>query len=74
MDKDAWKQVAEWTFFTPRVFTQGARDVTRRVLHDFGPLGSWYGDTHFQPGAARGGIKYVKRGRFCAVAYRRPLP
>lgn len=57
LDADGWREIAELTFFRPRE-TQSSRETwSRQTMHDFGPLGSWYGTTTFKPGADRRGIR-----------------
>ena len=57
MDADGWKEIAEWSFFVPA--EDGKREWTRRMMHDFAPLGSWYGDTRFRRGDSQGGVMRI---------------
>jgi hypothetical protein len=57
MDVDGWKEIAEWSFFVPA--QDGKREWTRRMMHDFAPLGSWYGDTRFRCGESQGGVMRI---------------
>lgn len=57
MDADGWKEIAEWSFFMPA--ENGKREWTRRMMHDFAPLGSWYGDTRFRCGESQGGVMRI---------------
>ena len=56
MDDDGWKELAQHTFFAPAPGSnsQGWR---RPMQHNFGPLGSWYGETVFTPQKKREGIQ-----------------
>jgi hypothetical protein len=56
MDPDGWKEVAEWTFFAPPAQNNGSLPWSRRITHDYGPLGSWYGETQFRRSASQNGL------------------
>jgi hypothetical protein len=64
MDEDGWKEMAQLSFFVPEEQTAGSQTWVRKMTHDFGPLGSWEGETHYTPkeGAANPlQIDYVHR-------------
>ena len=48
MDEDGWKELTQLSFFVPDPKTDGQKPWTRQMTHDYGPLGSWYGLTHFR--------------------------
>lgn len=47
IDEDGWKELAQLTLFQPPADRRRARSFVRKTTHDWGPLGSWYGDTNF---------------------------
>jgi hypothetical protein len=56
MDEDGWKELTQLTFFVPPT-TIGSQGWRRPMMHNFGPLGSWYGETTFTPGTQRDGVQ-----------------
>lgn len=58
MDPDGWREMAELTFLAPPPAAPTS-PWTRGMRHEFGPLGSWYGETQFRPGEARGGSQRI---------------
>jgi hypothetical protein len=46
MDEDGWKEMAKLSFQMPDT-TSGSEPWVRQMSHDFGALGSWYGETRF---------------------------
>lgn len=59
MDADGWREMAEWTFLVPPDMGRGKESWTRRMSHDYGELGSWYGDTRFQRGPTKGSLQQI---------------
>lgn len=53
LSEDAWKGMAEVTFFQPEPVKPGAK-WARPLTHDWGPLGSWKGKTNYAPGKPQG--------------------
>jgi hypothetical protein len=53
MDEDGWKEMAQLSFFVPEEQTAGSQTWVRKMTHDFGPLGSWAGETHYTPREAQ---------------------
>jgi hypothetical protein len=58
MDEDGWKELAQLSFFQPQP-ASGGKSWRRPMQHDFGPLGSWYGETQFTPQTKRGGLQQI---------------
>ena len=54
MDEDGWKEMAQLSFFVPEEQTSGSQTWVRKMTHDFGPLGSWAGETHYTPKEGQG--------------------
>jgi hypothetical protein len=71
MDEDGWKEMAQLSFFVPEEQTAGSQTWVRKMTHDFGPLGSWAGETHYTPKEGQGSaplqIDYVHK-----MAYKPP--
>jgi hypothetical protein len=63
MDEDGWKEMAQLSFFVPEEQTAGSQTWVRKMTHDFGPLGSWEGETHYTPKEASNPLQidYVHR-------------
>jgi hypothetical protein len=59
MDEDGWKEMAQLSFFVPEEHASGSPSWTRQMTHDFGPLGSWYGETRYAPQAIKEGLLQV---------------
>ena len=57
IDDDGWKELAKFTLFKPA--KERADDGTFKYAtrHDWGDLGSWYGDTVVKPDQKRGNIE-----------------
>ena len=51
MDQDGWKELAALTFFVPNEQFANGQPWKRRMTHDWGPLGSWYGETTYKRNA-----------------------
>lgn len=58
MDDDGWKELAQLTFFVPRP-EQGSKAWKQPMMHNFGPLGMWYGETTFTPQATRKEVQQI---------------
>lgn len=69
MDEDGWKELAQLTFFVPRS-ESGSQSWKQPMMHNFGPLGSWYGETTFTPQATRKGVQQI--GFVHRMEYRPP--
>ncbi|HEX5104453.1 MAG TPA: DUF4339 domain-containing protein [Pirellulaceae bacterium] len=63
LDEDGWKEMAQLSFFVPEEQTAGSQTWVRKMTHDFGPLGSWVGETHYTPKEASNPLQidYVHR-------------
>jgi len=59
MDEDGWKEMAKLSFLVPDDATSGNQPWVRQMSHDFGPLGSWYGETSFQRQGTADGLLRV---------------
>jgi len=58
MDDDGWKELAQLTFFVPRP-EHGSKSWKQPMMHNFGPLGMWYGETTFTPQATRKDVQQI---------------
>jgi len=55
MDEDGWKELAYLSLLSPDL--QNSKGTWKRSMsHNFGPLGSWYGETAYVPKGTREGI------------------
>jgi hypothetical protein len=52
--------MAGLSFFVPDDQTSGSEPWVRQMSHDFGPLGSWYGETKFQRQGTENGVLSVE--------------
>ena len=71
MDEDGWKEMAQLSFFVPEEQTSGSQTWVRKMTHDFGPLGSWAGETHYTPKEGQGSalqIDYVHKMTYAPPA------
>jgi len=59
MDADGWKELSGLSFFVPPEQVKGNGIWNRPMKHDYGPLGSWYGETRFKKGKVQSGILRV---------------
>ena len=59
MDADGWKEMAELSFLVPPDQTGGNAPWTRQRTHDYGALGSWYGETRYQRAGTKNGLLQV---------------
>jgi hypothetical protein len=50
LDADAWKELAQLTFFRPRGSPGNNGRWSRALTHDWGSLGRWSGQVTYQPG------------------------
>lgn len=57
MDDDGWKELATFTIFQPRKDSPQGRPFQYTTRHDWGSLGSWYGDTKVTYGKRRGAFQ-----------------
>lgn len=55
MDGDAWKELAEWTFFQPDKPLKPKTVWSRPMSHDWGAMGRWNGNTVFAAAGKRPG-------------------
>ena len=58
MDDDGWKELAQLTFFVPRP-EAGSKTWKQPMMHNFGPLGMWYGETTFTPQVTRQDVQQI---------------
>lgn len=56
LDPDAWKELAQLTFFRPRGSPGGDGRWSRELAHDWGPLGRWSGQVSYRPGRKAAGL------------------
>ncbi len=54
MDDDGWKELATFTMFQPQKDAPQGQPFKYSTRHDWGSLGSWYGDTEVTYGKRRG--------------------
>jgi len=47
MDEAGWKELAQISFYVPDEQASGNKRQVRQMVHDFGPLGSFVGETSF---------------------------
>jgi hypothetical protein len=47
LDDDAWKELAQITFFQPDKPLEKGTKWSRKLTHSWGPLGSWTGQTNY---------------------------
>jgi hypothetical protein len=59
MDDDAWKELAQVSFFLPPSPLKRGVRFERKLTHDWGPLGSWYGKTVYNPLGERSGEQRI---------------
>ena len=71
LDKDGWKELTNATFFFPdKAFFKGNK-WSRKMTHNWGPLGSWSGEAHYFPAGKKQKIQRI--GYFYKVKYRPPV-
>jgi hypothetical protein len=58
MDDDGWKELAQLTFFVPRP-QSGSKSWKQPMMHNFGPLGMWYGETTYTPQVTRKDVQQI---------------
>jgi hypothetical protein len=64
LDSDAWKELNGLTFFQPEEVSPGAPPLkkwSRPAAHDWGPLGSWGGQTVYTRGGKQSGKPALTR-------------
>lgn len=59
MDASGWRELAQLSFFLPDLQQSGNQAWTRPMTHDFGPLGSWTGETRFVRQGTKAGVLRV---------------
>ena len=59
MDEGGWKELAQLSFFVPDEQASGNQVMKRQMTHDFGPLGSWSGETSLVRKATQKGIQRI---------------
>jgi hypothetical protein len=70
LDQDGWKELAQVTFFQPEGPPRAGAKWSRKVLHSWGPLGSWAGQATYAYAAHKAGLdRYQYR---LDLAYRPP--
>ncbi|QEG39270.1 hypothetical protein [Roseimaritima ulvae] len=57
MDDDGWKELATFTMFQPPQEAPQGQPFQYTTRHDWGSLGSWYGDTKVTYGKRRGAFQ-----------------
>src|SRR5262249_7447735 len=70
LDADAWKEISGLTFFQPDRPLKAGEKWSRRMSHDWGPLGSWTGQTTFRSAGERAGLARIDYGH--EMTYRPP--
>jgi hypothetical protein len=55
MDDDAWRELAQVSFFLPPSPLKRGQRFERKLTHDWGPLGAWYGKTIYNPAGEKNG-------------------
>ena len=59
LDEDAWKELAQLTFFQPERPLGRNKTWARPLAHAWGPLGQWRGQTHYTAAGEDGALKRV---------------
>jgi hypothetical protein len=59
LDADGWRELAGLTFFQPGVPLRPRANWTRRIHHDWGPMGSWNGLTTYTAAGPRAGQERI---------------
>ncbi len=55
MDDDGWKELAQLSFFVPPASLKRGDRFERKLTHNWGAMGSWYGKTIYTPLGQRSG-------------------
>src|SRR6202040_1004354 len=59
LDDDAWKELAQVTFFQPdKPLDRGAK-WSRKLTHSWGPLGTWTGQTAYVGAGTQAGMERI---------------
>jgi hypothetical protein len=77
LDEDAWKELAQLTFFRPEKPLQSGVHWSRSLSHSWGSLGSWRGQTTYTPAGQQAGrerITYTHEMSYQAPRGRDGLP
>lgn len=67
IDEDGWRELVQLTLFRPEKVSKNGDVPSRRMRHDWGDLGEWYGETRFTQQRRRGKlqqISYVHQMRY----------
>jgi hypothetical protein len=59
LDRDAWKELAQMTFFQPDKAPSTGVKWARQMKHSWGPLGSWTGQTVYACTEARKNVQQI---------------
>jgi hypothetical protein len=59
MDDDGWKELAQLSFFLPPSPLKRGERFERKLTHNWGALGSWYGKTIYTPAGERSGEQRI---------------
>jgi hypothetical protein len=70
MDEAGWKELAQISFYVPDEQASGNKRQLRQMTHDFGPLGSFTGETSFVRKGMQQGLLRIDYGH--KLAYRAP--
>lgn len=74
LDADAWKELAGLTFFQPPRPPVAGAAWGRAAAHDWGPLGSWRGETTYTAGNQPGNGGVTRIDYTHDISYRPPGP
>ena len=70
MDEAGWKELAQISFYVPDEQASGNKRQVRQMTHDFGPLGSFTGETSFVRKGTQQGLLRIDYAH--KLAYRAP--
>lgn len=70
MDEAGWKELAQISFYVPDEQASGNKRHLRQMTHDFGPLGSFVGETSFVRKGMQQGLLRIDYSH--KLAYRAP--
>jgi hypothetical protein len=62
LDEDAWRELAQVTFFRPEGPLRPGDKWTRSFRHSWGPLGGWTGQTTYLPAGKQAGRERITYG------------
>ncbi len=57
LDEDAWRELAQLSFFQPENVNSTEEKWTRKIAHNWGPLGSWNGTTTYRHDGRQAGLE-----------------